>query len=185
MLSIGLAEEKTEEELRADEFERVHLKLLQEGMMFTRQQGGWSIASLTGSGGNQSVWVKLDKAKTAVEWATLEQRNNAPTDSGTIPLLDIKSIGKRENTIIFRDARDSETLVVESTNKEEREKFQYALQEAIELIAPKLEGQEEKNAKAQKRLEELEARRVERQKKKDALGHVGMEATARIMMNQK
>merc|ERR1711924_11297 len=116
--------------------------------------------------------------------ATLEQKNNEPVDSGVISIMEIRSVGSKDNNLLIRDSRDSVLLEIEANSREEMGKFQYALQEALEIIVPELEGKAAKDEKRQRKLEELEARKQERQAKKDALGPVGMTATARIMMEQ-
>merc|ERR1711907_873709 len=76
--------EKTPEQIREEEFRRVHLKLLKEGGLFTKvPTGSWNPLA-----GNQQVFVKLDSQNTKLEWNTLEMKNNKPADSGSVLILD-------------------------------------------------------------------------------------------------
>jgi len=138
-----------------------------------------------GSGGSQKIWVKLTEDKTGIHWATLEQKAGKPTEQATIPLVEIKAMTKKDRAIVIRDSSDSVLLEIEASSREEQEKFRIALQEALEVLMPELDGRTAKDEKRKKRLDELEAKRAEGQRKKDALGPVGMTATAKIMMGQK
>ena len=136
-------------------------------------------------GGSQKVWVKLTEDKTGLEWATLEQKAGKPVDSSTIPLVEIKAMTKKDKAIVVRDGADTVLLEISASSAEEQEKFRIALAEALEVLMPELDGRQEKNEARKRRLEELEAKRAEGQRKKEALGPVGMTATAKIMMGQK
>ena len=186
MYAVGMAEPKTEEELRREEFEKVHLKTLLAGQVFKRTKGMMaSMMSMSLGGGSEDVFVKLGEGKAKLEWATLEQKNGSPVDSGTVAITEIIWMTKKGNSILIRDKNDAILLEIEAPSADEQENFRTALQEAVDILQPELDGRAEKESKQRMRLAALEARKIESQKKKDALGPVGMTATAKILMREK
>jgi len=99
-----------------------------------------------GSGGSQKIWVKLTEDKTGIHWATLEQKAGKPTEQATIPLVEIKAMTKKDRAIVIRDSSDSVLLEIEASSREEQEKFRIALQEALEVLMPELDGRTAKDA---------------------------------------
>merc|ERR1711871_400271 len=98
-------------------------------------------------------------------------------------MLDIASVTSRDDKIIvFRDQVDAVLLEIEADNATNMEKFLEALQAAQEHLIPELQGQKTRQDKATQRRREMEGRQRERERRKAALGPVGMTATAKIMM---
>eukprot|EP00656_Telonema_subtile_P007212 TRINITY_DN13383_c0_g1_i1.p1 TRINITY_DN13383_c0_g1~~TRINITY_DN13383_c0_g1_i1.p1 ORF type:complete len:200 (+),score=46.93 TRINITY_DN13383_c0_g1_i1:116-715(+) len=171
---------KTEEEMRDEHFREVTLRLLQEGEMFTRIPTG--MISMLQS--NQPGFLKLNDAKTALCWASLEQANAKPAHQVDATLDEVHSVmQKGQDGLVIRDKGDGVLIELQSDSADIGVWVQ-ALNDAMGVLSGKVHAKAEKEAKREKRLEELQKRQADRDAKKAALGVNGMQHTARVMLSK-
>ncbi|GBG29272.1 Hypothetical Protein FCC1311_054942 [Hondaea fermentalgiana] len=136
------------------------------------------------------VLVRLVVADDGIrlEWQTLQQQQNRPLHEGALSLRTVQVMdccGDVELRLL--DHHGKVLLSVEMKASQDRDLWHAALKEAQAVFAPQLEEEASRSRSMfdrQQRYLELEQRKRERDRKKQALGSVGMQFTAQAMANQ-